>query len=560
MKKPKKKQPIAIIDLSDTSTGHRIQDFEVSDYDYLQLQSSKTIEQLSLDDDLEYLLNDHKTNPLAQSRIVVTDIDISRDEMLFSELLLFVEMGNSGVLEPGAEMLAPNSKKKKRSRKKALAPKNIKDEQATSVEAAHSKDTTESSIGNGQKLSESEATAVPKTNNLTKVAKETRVEKKTQKSSKNLQKDVSNLGNETQPDQAPVATVSTSDAEIPNVAAKTKRKRNRKRKQKGANSKDATPAVPNVHDSIDPGLGLETVQLEKTVSDQNANSQTPEPPLTDDSEASAFDASEDVMRSFALSLEPGVEDEKRLRKSGTAESTRAQKSASPSEFDIPTLRPVSKGKSAFLPEIQPTSCIYGITNSQIMTLKPNDVKLKTIRTASSLSKRCRIVLDFTLANTDTLFSDEKRRRDFVDLAVNVALYESRGFKKTIARLPLIIEWLEKYEEFTLSRTHTSLTVSTNKAHSNDFDYSILALYGHILIWINHLQQQSKLTQVLEKLDVAGRESIKDVVGGAHLWDRLHQTEKINLKRWKHIQKFRQQYPFEIHQFVYIYRFMNLGSL
>lgn len=556
MKKPKKKQPVAIVDLSNTSTGQRLQDFEVSDYDYLQLQSSKTAEQLSLDDDLEYLLSDQKIDTLAYSRIVVTDVTISKEELRFSELLPFVETMNSGVLE-----LATTPKKKKRSKKKALAKKNSNDNEVSAVEVAHITETTKPSRGKAQESPVSKASSDSGTNN--KVAREAVVEKKPKKTSKSVPVEVSNLGNHAHPEQSDVATVIPSGAETPSIPAKQKRKRNRKRKQKGANSKDSPPALPNAadtHDSIDPGLGPESVQLENTAPDQNGHSQTPEPPLTDDSEASAFEASEDVMRSFALSLEPGAEEDKILRKSDTAESTGREKSASPSEFGFHTLRPVSKSKSAFLPEIQPTSCIFGITNSQIMKLKPNDVKLKTIRTASSLSKRCRIVLDFTVANTETLFSDEKRRRDFVDLAVNVALFESRGFKKTVTRLPLILEWLEKYDEFTLSRTHTSLTISTNKAHSNDFDYSILALYGHILIWINHVQQESKLDQVLKKLDVLGRDSIKDVVGGAHLWDRLHQTEKINLKRWKHIQKFRQQYPFEIHQFVYIYRFMNLGSL
>ncbi|KAF7583912.1 hypothetical protein EJF18_20016 [Clavispora lusitaniae] len=212
-----------------------------------------------------------------------------------------------------------------------------------------------------------------------------------------------------------------------------------------------------------------------------------------------------------------------------------------------------------LPEIQPITTIIGLPFDQILHMKPTDVKIKTIQTVSNLSKTCKHVLQFTLGESEGLFKDKQKQTIFVELCINVALYESAGFNLTAKKYPDMASWLAKYEPLTLQSTKTKLTVSKKAAHTNNFDYTVFSYIGHIILWASHLQSSNGITTVLGKLNLnVTRKQIMDELGGYHLWDRIRRNPKtINTKRWKHIQKFRQNFPFEVDQFVLILRYMCL---
>lgn len=215
---------------------------------------------------------------------------------------------------------------------------------------------------------------------------------------------------------------------------------------------------------------------------------------------------------------------------------------------------------SYLPELHPITTIIGLSHDQILRMKPTDVKIKTLHSVNNLSKSCKNVLQFVQKETDGLFKDAKKREIFVELCVNVALYESAGFNGMAAKHPHMIEWLGKYDELSLGHTGTKITASKKEAHSNNFDYTVFSHIGHILLWAQHLQDSSGIETILDKYHLElTRKSTMASLGGYHLWDRIRRNPKtINTKRWKHIQKFRQNFPFEQNQFVLTLRYMRLG--
>ena len=119
--------------------------------------------------------------------------------------------------------------------------------------------------------------------------------------------------------------------------------------------------------------------------------------------------------------------------------------------------------------------------------------------------------------------------------------------------------LSGIRELLLEHTKTSLTESNRQVHKNNFDYTVFSYLGHIIIWISNLQWREKKPVLLENIGISQKGVIASI-GGYHLWDRIRRDPKtINMKRWKHIQKFRQNYAFEMHQFIVILRFMHLGE-
>lgn len=211
-----------------------------------------------------------------------------------------------------------------------------------------------------------------------------------------------------------------------------------------------------------------------------------------------------------------------------------------------------------LPAVPPVSTIFGLTHEQIYTTKLTDVKVKTIANVP-MSKMCKNALKFVMSENEGLFVDKKKTAQFVDLCTKVALYEAPGFNEVTKRIPELLEWVPQYEPLTLQHTKTNVTLSSKQIHQNTLDYTVFAFFGHILIWANELQHAANLPTITETFELGlSRNDIFESLGGYHLWDRLRRNSNINTKRWKHIQKFRQIFALEEHQFVLILRCMNLG--
>ncbi|KAG7193102.1 uncharacterized protein KQ657_001219 [Scheffersomyces spartinae] len=208
-------------------------------------------------------------------------------------------------------------------------------------------------------------------------------------------------------------------------------------------------------------------------------------------------------------------------------------------------------------EASSVKTIIGISRTQILNLGINDVKIKTI--VSKASKLTTNILNFVQKYSDTFFSDFNNQKMFFKLCIYVALYESHGFSKINADFP-VLDMIGGYSEITLDTTGTKLTPSTKKqVHQNNLDYAVLAYIGHILIWVLFLQRQARLPLSIEKYDIElSQTTIRQHIGGVHLWSKLiRESATMNAKRWKHIYKFRQMFPFEEDQFMLIVRFMHL---
>lgn len=196
-----------------------------------------------------------------------------------------------------------------------------------------------------------------------------------------------------------------------------------------------------------------------------------------------------------------------------------------------------------LPKIPPIETIMGLSNDQIYKLSSNDIKLKRI--VSQAGKLLGNIIDFAMKNEE-LFLDEDVRTQFSVLCTNIAIHESRGLNKTLKVYPNIIETFSKYDELTLDHTNTKFTKSDKEIHQNNFDYSVLSYVGNIIIWLNSIHDL-KLS----------KKQIKGGFGGYHLWDQLFKEESINMKRWKHVIKFREEFPFQPNQFIVVMKFLHI---
>ncbi|KAF3988631.1 hypothetical protein FT663_01978 [Candidozyma haemuli var. vulneris] len=215
--------------------------------------------------------------------------------------------------------------------------------------------------------------------------------------------------------------------------------------------------------------------------------------------------------------------------------------------------------STILPEKEPVSTIIGLTPEHILKMRTNDVKFKTILTVPGMSKMCRNVLNFVIKESEGILEDASTRSMFVELCVSVAMREANGFHDTSRKYPELLQKLSQAKELTLEHTKTTYTESNRQAHKNDFDYSVFSYIGHLVIWASHLQWKAGKSGIVEEYGYTKNDVVASM-GGWHLWDRIRRDPKtINMKRWKHIQKFRQNYAFEEHQFIVILRFMHLGT-
>lgn len=215
--------------------------------------------------------------------------------------------------------------------------------------------------------------------------------------------------------------------------------------------------------------------------------------------------------------------------------------------------------STILPEKEPVSTIIGLSPTQIMAMKKTDVKFKTILSVPSMLRMCRNVLEFVQRESDGFLKETRFREPFTELCVHVALRESHGFQDISKKHPKLMDRLSGIRELLLEHTKTSLTESNRQVHKNNFDYTVFSYLGHIIIWISNLQWREKKPVLLENIGISQKDVMASI-GGYHLWDRIRRDPKtINMKRWKHIQKFRQNYAFEMHQFIVILRFMHLGE-
>lgn len=221
----------------------------------------------------------------------------------------------------------------------------------------------------------------------------------------------------------------------------------------------------------------------------------------------------------------------------------------------------NKKYSENLPEVQPIKTIIGMSHKQILHSDLSDVKIKTLMTSSSISKYAANAVKFVTTHAEDLFADSEKKKIFITLCINVALYESLGFKKTVKDYPNVLELFGDYDEINLEKTRTKLTPSKKDIHQNNLDYSVLSYFGHILIWAAHQQRQGKVPIFTEKFDIVlTNKEVRSKLGGYHLWDKLFRELKgMNSKRWKHVIKFRNAFPYEEDQFMIILRFMSIDD-
>lgn len=229
-----------------------------------------------------------------------------------------------------------------------------------------------------------------------------------------------------------------------------------------------------------------------------------------------------------------------------------------------TLKPLklSSSKSEHLPELSPIKTIIGVSHQQILTADLSDVKLKTIMNAPSISKYAANCMKFAKKYENEVFNNYNLKKQFLTLCINVALYESNGFKKSVKKYPDILHNFGHYDELNLANTHTTITASERESHRNTLDYSVFAYFGHILIWALHLQRKATIALFISEYDISlSPNEIKMKIGGLHLWDRLFRELKgMNSKRWKHVLKFRNIFALEEDQFMVILRFMKITNI
>lgn len=222
---------------------------------------------------------------------------------------------------------------------------------------------------------------------------------------------------------------------------------------------------------------------------------------------------------------------------------------------------INKKYSENLPEVQPTKTIIGMSHQQILHSDLSDVKIKTLMTSSSVSKYAANAVKFVTTHKDDLFGNFENKKIFLTLCINIALYESLGYKKTTKLYPNVLELFGGYAEINLETTRTKLTPSKKDIHQNDLDYSVLSYFGHILIWAAHQQRQGKVPIFADKFGISlTSKEVRSKIGGYHLWDKLfRELQGMNSKRWKHVIKFRNAFQYEEDQFMIILRFMQIDE-
>lgn len=522
-KKRKNKKDTKPLDLSVSETTETDKQFVVETYDYAELQVEKTTAEIQFEDDLKFLMADGSESKVA--------------------------LGDSDTLSNG-QAKNPASKAKKW-KKTASKPVKVSLKEITQdiddITFSTDDETTEAKQEKPKKKKKSKK--------LDKIAGNGNVDAafEPETDTTSIPKDNSIEETESSPvsEQHEEVKTEVSETVAPELSEKERLKREKrkaKQKEKKRLLKEAKKAQKTEKEG---DRELEVTQLAPAVGSEKAKESTKE------SEQSLETQSD------------SVQEKKTKSKSRTKEVLQTGSDSSSFEFS-PT--PESKADSPFvklrssaaalklrqLPEIQPTKTFIGVSHSQIMLMRENDVKYKTILSAPLMSKLAKNAIRF-LSRKD-VFTETPRKIQFCHLCVAVALHESNGFQNICQKYLDLESWLGQFEELTLEHTRTNLTVLSRQAHSNNLDYSVFSYLGHIIIWATYLQSNAGVSTIIEKYGMEiTRKEILALIGGFHLWDRIRRDEKsINTKRWKHIQKFRLIFAYEEDQFVLILRLMDLG--
>lgn len=522
-KKRKNKKSVQPLDLSVSDTTETDKQFVVETYDYTELQVEKTTAEIQFEDDLKFLMDDGTESK--------------------------VTMGDSGALSNSqAKNLTPKAKK---SKKKASKPVKVSlkeitqdideitfstDDEATEVEQEKPKKkknlkNLDKIVGNGNVHA-----AVVSENDTTRIPKDGAIE----------ELDISPASEQNEEGQT-----EGSEPVTPELSEKERLKRE-KRRAKQKEKKRLLKEAKKAQKTEEEGEKQSEVTHTATIADSEKSQES----------AKESEQNPDVQWKAEQKVQPIQKARPREVLKNVSDSSSFEFSPTPeSKSDSPFVKLRSSAaalKLRQLPEIQPTKTFIGVSHGQIMLMRENDVKYKTISSAPLMSKLAKNAIRF-LSRKD-VFTETPRKIQFCHLCVAVALHESNGFQNICQKYLDLESWLGRFEELTLEHTRTNLTVLSRKAHSNNLDYNVFSYLGHIIIWTTQLQSNAGVPTIFEKYGMEiTRKEVLALIGGFHLWDRIRRDEKsINTKRWKHIQKFRLIFAFEEDQFVLILRLMDLG--
>lgn len=517
--------------------------FEVSDYDYSALQTSKNLQVDSFEKDLEYLLR--PSNPASRKSVMVESIlAISKDHTAQRKRF------------PAAKQLKVSM---------ADITKDIAGLDFSSDDESVLTGKLEKKKTHGQNLEQKDSKMAKKDPKKTKKDKE-KGPKDPRTASQGPQNASSEEGNNTQSTQT---TKGPLAEEVPTTAAQA----------------DQTPPFSPSPETNSEPLDDEAKERKRAKNARRrARRKELKKSLIDHKQASDTDQ-EEINRMFDATVDsspepsetpktPKISEEivpkavPRLNSKKSVSELKLQfEQPNESPFDV-TLRPTKKQNangtftSESLPAVYPIKTLIGLSHQQVLQLETTDVKIKTIVSTNTISKFANNVLTFVTKHTDDLFEDDEKKTVFLKLCINVALFESIGFSKTLKDHSQVVEWFGDYDEINLATTGTKLTVSSKNIHQNNFDYSVLSYIGHILIWAVHQQRMGKVGLFTERFGISlSQANVRASVGGYHLWDRLIRESKgMNSKRWKHIIKFRQAFGYEEDQFMLILRFMKVDTV
>ncbi|KAM9924014.1 hypothetical protein OXX80_011350 [Metschnikowia pulcherrima] len=524
-----KKKPPAVLDLSETPAVSRKPEFEVSDYDY-ELRQGKS--PLALQEDLELLLSEQEGPSLesenATGRKKKEKIIHTREELMS--------------LKPTPSSFSAALRNRPQSARLSEVTTSLSHMQLDLAGAPSSMPRSQASSSGKQGKQRSQRSK-PSSG---------------KSASTDITKDLDGIDFSSEDECADVMVTKSLpgskgtrmsgdfedlDAVSSNASTKRRRRRNRAKKSSAGSS------VPPESRETTPQAESLTEEAPKSKSKAKKRAST-EPETEDETSSEKY---------LSVKMPNRIPRTDLLRPVSAQTPPPSSSDSRPGDFSpFSRLASAKAAQVKQLPQVQPVSTIFGLSHEQIYKTKLTDVKVKTIVNVP-MSKMCKNALTFVMAESEGLFMDTAKRAQFVDLCTKVALYEAPGFNEVTKRIPELLKWVPLYEPFTLQHTKTNLTTSNKKMHRNSLDYTVFAFFGHIILWANELQHAAKLPEIVDKFRLGiSRAQILNSLGGYHLWDRLRRDKTINTKRWKHIQKFRQTFAFEEHQFVLILRCMNLG--
>lgn len=520
-----KAKVIKNLDLSgESGVADRTKEFSVTDYDYEREQSGKSAKEAEFEKDLEFLLKadqeqtgDNKQQKISKANLRKVKALMENESAPIKKKTIKVKIeeitGDIDEIDLSDDDDENDDHKAPKAEANGGQDKVSKgEEKATIIKSKHAPSTGTTEAEDAQpnqksKIKESSETGSGQSRSKDE-GKEKSKKSKNLKSKKNEAPPTPTLKSENSTENGVQKSETQSErAGLPELLTKHKKKKKKEKKSKYSSEKD-----------------------NEATGDNNEN-----------------------LKETPTGAGSPKEKERSSESSETAEaSTNQLKQAA-------SLRKASS-KMAILPEVEPVSTIIGLSQQQILTMRSTDVKFKTLISVPKMSKMCRNVLNFVMTETDGFFRKDAKKSQFLQMCVMVALKESKGFHEIRRKFPYLLEDLSGFRELNLDHTRTQHTESSKQAHMNNFDYSVMSYIGHVIIWLAYCQRKLKKPQDVLRdcgLDVTNQDIVRSI-GGYHLWDRIRRDERtMNNKRWKHVQKFRNNFNFEEHQFVVIVRFMNL---